>query len=99
MKIDKSTRESAKALKAVADKARLSVIKILLEKSVCVNEIIKAIKIEPTLLSHHLLMLKNEGIVESKREGKRVRYRITPKVKVKGKTPGLDLKGFRVLFK
>ena len=91
MKISKQIAANSKALKAVSDSARLTVLQALLKKNVYVGEFIKSLKIEPTLLSHHLSILRSEGLVESKREGKRVLYKLNPKVKIRGKNPGLNL--------
>ena len=85
-------------LKAVSDPSRLTVLFMLLKKDVYVGEIVKKLKIEPTLLSHHLSVLRNEGFVQSKREGKRVLYKLNPKVKVRGKNPGFNLGGCKLIF-
>lgn len=41
-----------------------------------VGEILSEVKIEPTLLSHHLTKMKYLGILESVKEGRNVFYRL-----------------------
>jgi len=99
MKIDSTTKKNVKALKAISDPARLAVVNMLLINEAFVSEIIKKLKIEPTLLSHHLSVLKKEGVLVAKRDGKRIQYKVAPKVKVNGKSKGVDLGSCKVLFK
>jgi ArsR family transcriptional regulator len=42
----------------------------------CVCEIFRGLGKEQSLISHHLKTLRKCGIVEYRREGKRVRYRL-----------------------
>lgn len=41
-----------------------------------VGEILKYMKIEPTLLTHHLTKMKQLGILESRKEGRNIYYRL-----------------------
>jgi ArsR family transcriptional regulator len=88
-----------KILKAISDSSRLMILELLMEKPTYVMEMIKKLKIEPTLISHHLRVLKEEGIVQSKRDGKKVLYNLAPGVKLKGKVPGLNFECIRIVFK
>jgi DNA-binding transcriptional ArsR family regulator len=90
--------KSSKSLKAVSDPTRLAVIELLMEKDTFVSAFIENLKIEPTLLSHHLSILRNEGIVLANRIGKTVLYRLNPEVKIKGKQVGLKLDNCKILF-
>jgi len=45
----------------------------------CVNEIIEKINLEQTLVSFHLKALRKCGLVTSRRDGKKIIYRITDK--------------------
>jgi ArsR family transcriptional regulator len=67
--------------KAMSDVSRKKVIEMILasKKGVYVSELRGALKIEPTLLSHHLAVLKTADILNSKRDGKRVFYTINKK--------------------
>jgi ArsR family transcriptional regulator len=90
---------SYKILKAVSDSSRLTIIEILMKKPTHVKPIMEKLNIEPTLLSHHLRVLKKEGIVVSKIEGKWRLYSLAPGVKLKGSVPGLSFKNMRIVFK
>ena len=41
-----------------------------------VGEILKDVRVDATLLSHHLSKMKNLGILESTREGRNIFYRL-----------------------
>jgi ArsR family transcriptional regulator len=68
-----------KQIKAVDNFARFQVVVALNAGPLTVGEIIKKVKlkgkpIEPTLLSHHLKILKDRGLVRAKRMGKKIQY-------------------------
>ena len=64
-------------IKAVSDKIRWAVIETLMEGPKTVGELAKELGVEQSLLSHHLKILRNEGLMESSREGKSVRCKLT----------------------
>ena len=73
--------ELIKALKAVSDETRIRIVKVLLErKSLCVCEIIQALKITQTRASKNLKILKEAGLVTSKKKGLWVHYSINKKM-------------------
>jgi len=75
-------RESLKVYKALCDETRLKIVEFLLNGEKCVCEIVPVTKRTQSTVSIQLAKLENLGIVESKREGKRVYYNISnPKVK------------------
>lgn len=76
----------ADILKAIAHPIRLSILQNLSEhKKLTVNDLKEKInsslevdnKIEQSLLSNHLIKMKYEGILQSKRNGKHISYEIT----------------------
>lgn len=75
---------SPKKLKRVADifsglshPLRLEIVNLLEhENPVTVGEILAEMKIDPTLLTHHLTKMKHLGILESRREGRNVYYKL-----------------------
>ena len=69
------SKKIMKKLSAAADPTRVKVLVMLNSGPVYVSNIVKRMKIEPTLLSHHLSVLKKAGLVESRRDGKKVIYR------------------------
>lgn len=66
---------AASKLRAIAHPMRIAIIE-LLNKSpkLSVTEIYKNLKIEQASASHHLNILKNKGVLVSKREGKKIFY-------------------------
>jgi ArsR family transcriptional regulator len=98
LKIKRAIQINTKFLKALADPARLSIIDVLLQKDTYVGNMISRLKIEPTLLSHHLSILKSVGLVTATRHGKQVLYKLAPKVKIPGKNKGVKLGGSKFIF-
>src|SRR5438094_719274 len=63
-------------LKLVADPNRLRILAVLVRGERCVCDIEAAVRLPQNLVSHHLSVLKREGLVRDRREGKWVYYRI-----------------------
>ena len=64
-------------LKAVAHSGRLQIVNILLNRECQVSEIWKAMGIKKALTSQLLNILKFDGVVKSRREGKEMYYSLT----------------------
>jgi ArsR family transcriptional regulator len=90
--------DCAEKLKVVADPTRLSVLEILLEGPKRVGEINALLGIEQTLLSHHLKVLREAGLVEAARAGKAVVYRLAQHVEVAHTGRALNLGCCRLSF-
>lgn len=60
--------------KALADDTRQQILRMLLDKEMPVNEIVAAFGVSQPTISHHLNVLKQMGLVTSRREGKQVFY-------------------------
>jgi ArsR family transcriptional regulator len=56
-----------------------------------VGEFNQMLGLEQSLLSHHLKVLRDMGIVEAQRDGKSVLYRLTPRVEARRRGQGIDL--------
>ena len=66
---------TASTLKAIAHPMRIAILNYLEEgKRMTVSEIHKKLNIEQSTTSHHLGILKNKGVLGSKREGKNTYY-------------------------
>ena len=63
----------------LSDYNRLGIIKFICEKESSVGEIVKATKLSQPLVSHHLRVLKENGILETKRNGPFIFYFIRDK--------------------
>lgn len=65
--------------KTLSDEHRLLIIAMLANGEKCVCEIYEFLRLPQNLVSYHLKILKDSGLVESRREGKRIYYRISKK--------------------
>jgi DNA-binding transcriptional ArsR family regulator len=67
--------DAASRLRAIAHPMRIAIIGMLEDKSkMNVTEIYEALNIEQASASHHLNILKNKGVLASKRDGKNTFY-------------------------
>ena len=62
-------RDLMLVLKAVADKNRMRILKMLERKSMCVCELAAVLGIKQPSVSKHLVILKNAGLIEDERNG------------------------------
>ncbi|MCD6091463.1 MAG: helix-turn-helix transcriptional regulator [Bacteroidales bacterium] len=66
---------AASKLRSIAHPMRIAIIDMLADnKRLSVTEIYKALNIEQAAASHHLNILKNNKVLISKREGKKIFY-------------------------
>ncbi len=77
----KPASDCADKMKVLSDQTRLFVLEELLAGSRNVSELNALLKIDQSLLSHHLKVLRDAGLVRTTREGKSVRYEISPEVR------------------
>jgi len=71
--------EAASKLRAIAHPIRIAIIELLdINKNMNVTQIYESIGIEQATASHHLNILKNKGVLSSKRDGKNTIYSIRP---------------------
>ncbi|NKB81793.1 MAG: metalloregulator ArsR/SmtB family transcription factor [Nitrospirales bacterium] len=64
-------------LKVLADATRLAVLESLMDAPKHVGELMVLLNIEQSLLSHHLALLREAGLVEAIRDGKAVLYQLS----------------------
>jgi len=79
MKFDKLNSEqletAANMLKAIAHPMRIAILNYLEDgKKLTVTEIHELLQIEQSTTSHHLGILKDKGVLASKRDGKNTYY-------------------------
>ncbi len=66
---------AASKLRAIAHPMRIAILELLNESpKLSVTEIFEKLKIEQASASHHLNILKNKGVLTSKRDGKKIFY-------------------------
>lgn len=66
----------ASVLKVLADETRLAVVEQLLSGPKHVGAINESLGVEQSLLSHHLKVLRDAGMVTAERDGKQVLYQL-----------------------
>jgi DNA-binding transcriptional ArsR family regulator len=67
----------AQVLKIISHPVRLHILELLeFQKKMCVTDIIIETNSEQSTLSHHLLKMKQAGILDSERQGKQILYYI-----------------------
>lgn len=66
-----------KVMKALSDPNRIAILKMLQRRKMCVCEIQNALQIPQPNVSKHLKVLGNAGLVESRKDGLRVYYRLS----------------------
>lgn len=83
--------KAAELLKAVAHPLRLKIVKLINDKGeVNVNIIYNTLKIEQSITSQHLKMLRGVDAVNTRREGKKIFYTLnSDKFKVLNKAVGI----------
>ncbi len=76
IKIDLNKLEmAASKLRAMAHPMRIAIIDLLNDnEKMSVTQIYNRLKIEQASASHHLNILKNKGVLSSKRDGKKIYY-------------------------
>jgi DNA-binding transcriptional ArsR family regulator len=62
--------------KAVADPSRVRILKILESGELCVCQITAVLDLAPATVSKHLAALKTAGLLQQRRDGKWVYYRL-----------------------
>ncbi len=67
-------------LKVLTDPTRLSALKILMDGPKKVSELMTILSVEQSLLSHHLCVLRDAGLVIANRSSKAMLYRLAPGV-------------------
>ena len=74
------SQDCAAKLKTLADSTRLSILKLLMDGPQHVNELNSVLRLEQSLLSHHLRVLRDAGFVKATRDGKAVLYALRPEM-------------------
>ena len=82
--MDKEVAEHvAEVMKAVAHPVRLGIIELLETKEMCVGDIVKAVGGKQAITSQQLNMMRDKGVLSSRRDGAKVYYRIEDRSVIK----------------
>lgn len=65
-----------KILAALGHEHRLKIVELLSAGECCVCKITPEFKLDPSVVSRHLAILEQAGIIKSRREGRWIHYRI-----------------------
>ena len=87
----KQASSCAAKLKVLADPTRLAVLEALIGGPKHVGTLQQFLKVEQSLLSHHLQTLREAGLVEAERDGKAVLYRLAPAAVARTNGAAIDL--------
>jgi ArsR family transcriptional regulator, arsenate/arsenite/antimonite-responsive transcriptional repressor len=69
-------KQQASIMKALANEARLVIVHRLSEGECTVGKLTELVGLDQTTVSKHLLVLRSNGIVEDRREGSNVYYKL-----------------------
>jgi ArsR family transcriptional regulator len=73
---DEHIETAARALKAIAHPLRLKILCILGDSEVCVQDIVDAVGTSQSNISQHLAILRDKGVLQTRKDANRVFYRI-----------------------
>jgi len=68
-----------KLLKALSDETRIKILQCLLDGEQCACSVVPTVGKSQSTISQHLRMLKEAGVVESRRDGVNIWYKIKSK--------------------
>ena len=72
-----ATRDhTASLFRALGDPERLRLVEMLSDAEWCVSELAEAVGGEPTVMSQRLRVLRHEGLVQRRRSGRHIFYRL-----------------------
>jgi len=74
-------REVVDITKALADKNRLRILSILGKRELCLCQITELLQLAPSTVSKHLSILRHARLVDSRKEGRWVHYRLADEQK------------------
>lgn len=70
--------QCATVLRVLADETRLRIVESLMVNEQCVTNLVRLLRRAQPHISHHLRILRDSGLVEGRRDGRHVHYRIAP---------------------
>lgn len=70
------TANTVRLLKGFADATRLRILCLLRDREVCVHDLVEALDMTQSAVSHQLRVLRDARLVAHRREGRHVYYRL-----------------------
>jgi ArsR family transcriptional regulator len=71
-------KKTAQLFKALSDETRLRILALLEAGELCVCDLMAVLELPQSTVSRHLATLRNAGLVEDRRQGIWMYYRLTP---------------------
>lgn len=71
-----NAKEAVSLLKGLANESRLMIMCVLSEGEVSVGQLNERIKLSQSALSQHLAVLREQGLVQTRRESQTIFYRL-----------------------
>ena len=68
--------QAARALKAIAHPLRLKILCVVGAEEACVQEIVEAVGTSQSNISQHLAILRDKGVLLTRKDANRVYYRV-----------------------
>ncbi|HDI31657.1 MAG TPA: ArsR family transcriptional regulator [Thermofilum sp.] len=79
VEIRETIEKLSKILKALSDPTRLEIILLLSLSELCVNDMVKEVGLSQPVISHHLRILCEAGLVEPVRKGRFKYFKLVSK--------------------
>jgi DNA-binding transcriptional ArsR family regulator len=73
---DEHIEQASRAIKAMSHPLRLKILCVLGEREVSVQEIVEAVGTSQSNISQHLAILRDKGVLRTRKDANRVYYRI-----------------------
>ncbi|MBI4985520.1 MAG: winged helix-turn-helix transcriptional regulator [Rhodocyclales bacterium] len=70
---------AARALKAISHPLRLKILCVVGGQEVCVQDIVEAVGTSQSNISQHLAILRDKGVLQTRKDANRVFYRVADK--------------------
>ena len=68
--------QAARALKSISHPLRLKILCVVGDQDVCVQQIVSAVGTSQSNISQHLAILRDKGVLQTRKDANRVYYRI-----------------------
>jgi ArsR family transcriptional regulator len=78
MSVDLEVLDSHRQLKALAEPARWRIVQLLALEELCVCHLVEALEVPQSLVSHHLRVLREAGLVDTSKYRYWTYYRLVP---------------------
>lgn len=75
--MDKDVQLKAKLFRGLGDTSRLTILELLIDNSLCVNDLVDKTNMSQSNISNHLKCLRECGLVTKEKKGKFAHYQIS----------------------